>query len=166
MLRQISSSKIHIQWVLFHLFHHCFLFFFGQFRYHCLDPSIYIFPSLLLLRFVIRTLIPSMSNFLALKAGSFLHQLHLFIGCHGIYVHGIWVSFFLCWELEPSFCLTRRLSQFVLSSKDALHFLPVGMELRCFLVPSLQSCWWIFTGHYLLLEWSRECFPKEVHNGH
>ena len=166
MSRQFSSSKIHIQWVLFHLFHHRLLFFFGQFRYHHSDPSVHIFPSLLLLRFIIRTLILSMSNLLALKAGSFLHQFCSFIGCHGIYVHGIWVSFLLYWELEPLFHLTCRLSRFVLSSKDALHLLPVGMELHCFLVPFLQGCWWVFTGHHLLLKWGGECFPKKVHDSH
>ena len=166
MLRQFSSSKIHIQWVLFHLFHHCLLFFFGQFCYHHPNPSIYVFPRLLLLGTVIRTLVLLVSDLLAFETSSFLHQLGLFIGCHGIYIHGIWILFLLYWELEPSFRLACRLSWFVLSSKNALHLLPVGMEFCCFLIPFLQSCWWVFAGHYLLLEWGRECFSEEVHNDH
>ena len=134
MSRQFSLGKIHIQWIPFHLLHHRLLFFFGQFCYHCLNPSVYIFPSFLWLGFIIRTLVPSVSSFLTFEAGSFPHQLCWFVSCHGIYIHGIQVSFLLCWELESLFHLARQQSQFVLSSKDVLHLLPVRMELCCLFV--------------------------------
>ena len=140
MSRQFSSSKIHIQWVFLHLVHHCFLFFLGQFCYHCLDSSIYIFPSLLLLGLVIRTLVFLVSSFLAFKTSPFPHQFGSLICGHGVYVHGVQISFLFRRKLEPLLCLARWLSRFTFPSKDMLHFLPVRMEFGCFLIPILQGC--------------------------